>query len=125
MLLLATGCATSPPIIANAARCSELVPDRWREGVQGAPAPDLPVAALVDPLAGELEKLKAENAYLDALGRGWMRFGVAQTERLAASNGRFQDALGEAAGGGGIVGRCEDRQARAIDKARPKFLGVF
>ncbi len=49
----------------------------------------------------------------------WIAFGDAQTAQLDKANGRTRDAIG-------IVTRCEARDRRAVDRARPrKFLGIF
>ena len=48
----------------------------------------------------------------------WIAFGDAQTGRLDVANGRQADTLA-------IIGRCEDRDRKAVDKSRPKFLGLF
>jgi len=48
----------------------------------------------------------------------WIAFGDAQTGQLDKANGRTTDALA-------IIGRCEQRDAAALNKARPKILGVF
>lgn len=48
----------------------------------------------------------------------WVAFGDAQTAQLDKSNERYQAAVG-------IVSRCEDRDRRAIERARPRFLGIF
>ncbi|GAA0335251.1 hypothetical protein GCM10009087_52020 [Sphingomonas oligophenolica] len=48
----------------------------------------------------------------------WIAFGDAQTGQLDKANGRTTDALA-------IIGRCERRDAAAVKKARPKFLGLF
>lgn len=101
MLLLATACAVSPPIIASRTSCVGLVPQHWRDGVSGATPP-----ARVDP---------ADHV---ALATAWMEFGLAQTGQLAKANERLPDALG-------IIERCEERDRQSIEAARPKFLGVF
>ena len=103
MLLAAAGCVTSPPIIADKAPCSGLLPDEWRQPVAGAPAPER-----VDPPGDALAQLKA-----------WIGFGAAQTGQLAKANGRTTDAIG-------IVERCEARDREAVSRtARRKLLGVF
>ena len=48
----------------------------------------------------------------------WIAFGDAQTGQLDKANGRTADAIG-------IVERCEARDAKAIERARPKFLGLL
>ncbi len=48
----------------------------------------------------------------------WVAFGDAQTGKLDMANGRTVDALG-------IIARCEARDAAAVKKSRPKFLGIF
>lgn len=48
----------------------------------------------------------------------WIAFADAQTGQLDKANGRTADAIG-------IVERCEARDAAAVKRARPKFLGIF
>jgi hypothetical protein len=48
----------------------------------------------------------------------WIAFSDAQTGRLDVANGRTADSLA-------IIERCEARDARAVDRSRPKFLGLF
>jgi hypothetical protein len=48
----------------------------------------------------------------------WIAFGDAQTGRLDVANGRTTDTLA-------IVERCEARDAKAIARAKPRFLGIF
>lgn len=48
----------------------------------------------------------------------WITFGDAQTGQLDKANDRYRAATG-------IVARCEQRDRDAIDRARPKFLGIF
>ena len=96
--LAVMGCAQSSVYVTKG-DCSRLVPDAWRDGVQSAAAP---VEA-----SDDLEKLKA-----------WVNFGLAQTGNLVIANSRTTDALG-------IIERCEQRDREAIEKAKPKFLGLF
>ncbi|WP_288989869.1 hypothetical protein [uncultured Sphingopyxis sp.] len=110
MLLLATACVSSPPIIADKAPCSSLVPEDWRAGVEGAAAP----ASVALPPVGHPDALEA---YAD-LAREWMKFGVGQTGQLQKANGRTADAIG-------IIERCEARDRAAIERARPKILGII
>lgn len=48
----------------------------------------------------------------------WIAFGDAQTGQLDKANGRVIDAIG-------IVERCEVRDAAAVKRARPRFMGIF
>jgi hypothetical protein len=45
-------------------------------------------------------------------------FGDAQTGQLDKANDRTLSAIG-------IVERCEKRDREAVERARPKFLGIF
>lgn len=47
-----------------------------------------------------------------------MAFADAQTGQLDKANDRTTAVIG-------IVERCEERDRKAVDKARPKFLGIF
>ena len=53
----------------------------------------------------------------DSVGE-WLSFGEAQTGKLEVANGRTKDTIA-------LVERCEARDAVAVKKARPKFLGIF
>nr|WP_299914389.1 hypothetical protein [Sphingomonas bacterium] len=48
----------------------------------------------------------------------WIKFGDAQTGQLDKANDHYVSGVG-------IVQRCEARDAAAVKKARPKFLGIF
>jgi len=48
----------------------------------------------------------------------WIAFGDAQTAQLDKANGRTVDALA-------IISRCEARDAKAVQRARPKLLRVL
>lgn len=99
MLLAAAGCVGSPVIYAASTPCSSLVPADWRKGVEHAPAP-------------------AESP--DTLGqlKAWIGFGTAEAGQVEKANGRTADTIG-------IVERCEARDAQAVQKSKPKFLGIF
>lgn len=65
-------------------------------------------------------RLGVEGAVLpagDTVG-DWIAFADAQTGKLDMANGRTADSIA-------IVERCEERDRRAVDRSRPKFLGVF
>lgn len=98
MPLGVTGCVSNS-VYATKSDCSQLVPQDWRAGVPNAAAP----AEAED----DLGRLKA-----------WINFGVAQTGQLEIANSRTDDAVG-------IIERCERRDREAIDRAKPKFLGIF
>lgn len=97
--LALTGCAGSRVVVPARSACSSLVSQDWRKGVEQAPAP-------VDA-GNDLDRLKA-----------WIAFGVDQSTRLDAANGRTKDAIE-------LIERCERRDFEAIQAARPRFLGVF
>lgn len=48
----------------------------------------------------------------------WIAFGDAQTGQLDKANDRTTSSIG-------IIERCEERDKQAIQKAKPKFLGIF
>lgn len=48
----------------------------------------------------------------------WVAFGDAQTAQLDKANDRYRAATG-------IVSRCEERDRQAVERARPRFLGIF
>lgn len=99
MLLAASGCVSSPPIFAASSACSTLLPTSWAEGVGHAPPPA--------PSADPLEQLKE-----------WIRFATAEAAQVEKADGRYKDALE-------LQQRCEARDAEAVERSRPRFLGVF
>lgn len=110
LMLAVAGCVSGPQIVAAAGACSELLPAEWEQGVEGAevppPAPPQP-ADLPGKLTWTLNQLKA-----------WTGFGVEESARREMANGRTKDAIG-------ITRRCEARDRKAVDRSRPKFLGIF
>lgn len=100
-LLLVPACVSSPPIIASKAACSTLVPETWRAGVG---------VSKLQPVAEDatdLERLKI-----------WQQFAIDTVGRVITADSRTADTIG-------IIERCEARDAEAVRKARPKFLGIF
>lgn len=92
--LALAACVSAGPIVATPNSCSSLIPDSWREGVEGAPLPD-----------GE------------TVG-DWIAFSDSQTGKLDVANGRTADTLA-------IIQRCEEREREAVQRSRPKFLGLL
>ncbi len=110
LALAAAGCVTAPPIVSAAGACSELLPASWELGVEGAAVPAEASPKPVEPqavVAWTLDQLKA-----------WTSFGVEESARREIANGRTTDTIG-------IIRRCEARDRKAVDRARPKFLGLF
>jgi hypothetical protein len=65
-------------------------------------------------------RLGVEGAELpagDTVG-DWIAFADAQTGKLDVANGRTADSLA-------IIERCEARDAKAVQRSRPKVLGLF
>jgi len=96
--LVLTSCVTTS-VFAPKSSCSELVPTAWSKPIPDAAA----------PVQGE--------TVLDTL-KSWINFGGEQTAKKASEFERAQ-------AGRGITQRCEDRDKAAIEKSKPKFLGVF
>lgn len=96
-----SACVGSPAIIASVSPCSQLLPTEWTKGVAPAPQP---------------ESAKLDDGHDDA--RPWQKGFVEQTGQLEVANDRYSAAVG-------IVGRCEARDAKAVQRARPRFLGIF
>jgi hypothetical protein len=48
----------------------------------------------------------------------WIVFGDQQTGRLDVANGRQADTLA-------IIQRCEERDREAVQRSRPRFLGLL
>jgi len=69
-MLAATACVGAPPIVTAQSACSELLPEEWNEGVEGAALP-------ADDTVG-----------------AWIAFGDAQTGQLDKSNDRYRAAIG-------------------------------
>jgi len=96
--LVLAGCA-STSVFAPKSSCSQLLDGTWEQPVADAPAP------------------RAGPTDLDTL-KSWIGFGGAQT---AGKRSEFERAQAARA----IIRRCEERDRAAIERARPKFLGVF
>lgn len=79
--------------------CTALLPTAWESGVDNASPPRRATT--------DLDNLKE-----------WTKFAIGQTGQLQKSNERYVAAVG-------IVQRCEDRDKAAIEKSKPKFLGIF
>jgi hypothetical protein len=86
---------TTPP-----ARCAELIPRKWAEGVAGAP---LPTFTTLDQIADP--KLRAE---LET--REWQKAFVGQSVQLEIANGRTADVIY-------LFGNCEKLQNEARAKS--------
>lgn len=108
-MLAATACAR-PVVLASPSSCASLIPAEWEKGVDGAPEPSPAEPAPATP----------EGRYTQAIAelKKWVGFGVDESNRREQANGRTRDAIG-------IVRRCEQRDADAVRKSRPKLLGLF
>lgn len=111
MPLLVTACVGSPPLVADKAPCSDLIPGSWREPVPHAPDPRT-VLAPADGSPG------AQLAHAVEVGKAWMEYGLGEAGQLEKANGRAADAID-------IVERCEKRDRAAVQQSKPKFLGIF
>lgn len=110
LMLAVAGCAGSPVIVATPSACSELLPAEWEKGVGHATSPDAAPAKPTDQsglLAWTLNELKK-----------WTGFAVEEAAHVDMADGRTADSIG-------IVRRCEERDRKAVQKSRPKFLGIF
>lgn len=90
---------TTPP-----ARCAELIPRKWAEGVSGTP---LPTFATIDQIADP--KLRAELEK-----REWQKAFVGQSVQLEIANGRTADVIY-------LFGNCERLQNEARAKANKRW----
>ena len=99
MMLALPGCslfAGGRPIVQTTpSACSSLLPDEWLKGV---PSADLGNGGVT---VGD-----------------WIKFSDAQTGQLDKANERY-------VAGVGIIRRCEERDRVAVERARPKVLGIF
>lgn len=75
------------------ARCSELIPDSWKNGVQGQPIPEDAEVTLGVPLT---------LALIVAITAPWQAGFVGQAGQLEKANGRTLDTIE-------IVSKCEAR----------------
>lgn len=98
MTLALTGCVR-PLVFAESADCSGLIDGLWEEPVADAPAPQ----------RGKDDKETLAN---------WIGFAGAQTAGKRTEFERAQNARA-------IIARCEERQRAAIEKSKPKFLGIL
>jgi hypothetical protein len=70
---------------------------------------EIPVADAPAPVQGETELATTKN---------WINFALMQTAGKRTEFERAQAARG-------IIKRCEERDKAAIEKSKPKFLGIF
>lgn len=98
MTLALTGCV-STSVFAPESSCSQLLDGTWESPVPDASAP------------------REGATPLDTL-KSWIGFGGAQTAGKRTEFERAQAART-------IIKRCEERDRAAIDRARPKILGIF
>lgn len=61
---------------------------------------------------------KGKVAFLLEQLKNWTVFGLAEAGVVEQANGRTKDTIG-------ITRRCEERNEKAVKRAKPKFLGVF
>lgn len=108
--LAVAGCVTAPPVVAAAGACSELIPEDWEKGVEGA---EVPAEAPPEPQGWEAKYHWAVEEV-----KKWAGFGNEESARREMANGRTKDTIG-------ITRRCEARDRKALSNSRPKFLGVF
>jgi hypothetical protein len=102
-------------VIAPDAPCTNLVPDRWRQGVDHAPEPAPAPPAPAAPASNAPESAKTtywKSMYDWAMGelKSWTNYGVAETQKVEDANGRTTDSIN-------IVEDCEKRDAAAVKKA--------
>jgi len=110
LTLAAAACAGNPVVVASASSCSTLVPSEWEKGIEGVPVP-----AAAGPKPGTIQEQLVQA--LDQL-KVWVSFGVDESSRREMANARTRDVIG-------LQRRCEARDAAAIKKARPRFLGLL
>lgn len=97
MPLALTSCVTTS-VFAPKSKCSELLDGTW-----DVPVPDGVAPKGIDDLA---------------LFKNWVNFALTQTAGKRTEFERAQAARG-------IIRRCEDMMAEAIEDSKPKFLGIF
>lgn len=90
---------TTPP-----AKCAELIPREWAEGVTGTP---LPTFTTIDQIADPRLRAELES-------REWQKAFVGQSTRLEMANGRGKDTIF-------IITNCERLHNEARDAAQKKW----
>lgn len=98
MPLVLTGCV-STQVFAPKSSCSDMLVGTWETPVADAPAPTQG--------ATPLDTLKS-----------WIGFAGAQTAGKKTEFERAQSARK-------LIKNCEQRDRAAIEKSKPKFLGIF
>jgi len=91
--------------VASPSACSTLVPDKWAEGVGHADMSE--IQSLETQPTDDLKRLQA-----------WTKYALAEAERVEQADGRTKDTIS-------IVRGCEDRDKKAVEKSRPKLLGII
>lgn len=108
ILALLSGCMTTT-ILADDVDCTRYIPSDWEEGVDHTPAPKF------DPVPQE--EIPDGFAPLQWL-QSWTNFGLGEANQVDDANGRLEDSLH-------IIRECQENNRRAIERAKPKFLGIF
>lgn len=100
-MLSLTACAGRQAIVTiPPARCADLVPATWKDGVEATPVPSNAPVTLNTPLTAAL---------VAQIIAPWASAYVGMSGQLEKANGRTSDAIG-------IVTNCE----KMVNEARPK-----
>lgn len=107
-----SGCITPPSVITDKARCSARVPDQLKDPVPNATLAPEPEGA--DAPRGT----EAYTVYVERNADRWRLFSIGQT---AAKRQEFEEKTIILEG----QVRCEDLDLEAIERSRPRLLGLF
>lgn len=110
--VLLGGCVSTGPVITDKAPCSTLIASSLRDDVPGARLAPTP------PKPAEPRNTEAYTGWLEDMLTVWQGFALGQTAALKQANEEKSVVIE-------TQEDCEARDAAAIERARPKFLGVF
>lgn len=107
-----SGCITPPPVVTDKAPCSARVPEQLKGPVPNAQLAPEPEGA------DEPRGTEAYIAYVERNADRWRLFSIGQT---AAKRQEFEEKTIIIEG----QVRCEDLDREAIERSRPRVLGIF
>ncbi|QDP54398.1 MAG: hypothetical protein Unbinned4120contig1000_50 [Prokaryotic dsDNA virus sp.] len=102
------GCVTNS-VLADPVDCTELIPDTWEEGVGHANQPDFDEVPQEEIPPGFAPLQWFQSA---------LNFGLAEAGQVDKADERLRDAMH-------IQRTCTENNRRAVERAKPKFLGIF
>ena len=107
-MLSLTGCVTNS-VLADPVDCTQLIPETWEEGVGHSNQPrfDEVPEEEIPPGFAPLQWFQSA-----------LNFGLAEAGQVDKADERLRDAMH-------IQRTCTENNRKAVQRAKPKFLGIF